>query len=117
MSAVAPWHVPPLSVRCDWNGRAATVTVCGDVDFATMPILSQQLSEVTARQPDRLVIDLSEAGFIDAACVGAIIRTRHALPGHCPLIFRSPPRHVRQVLDVCGLDLLCTIEAPGEIAG
>jgi anti-anti-sigma factor len=108
---VARWHVPPLSVRCHWNGRAATVIVCGDVDFATVSILSQRLSQVAARKPDRLVIDLSEARFIDAACVRALTRTRHALPGHCALVLRSPPRQVRRVLEVSGLDSLCTIEA------
>jgi anti-anti-sigma factor len=110
-------RVPSLSVRCHWTGRAATVTVCGEVDFATVSILSQRLSEAAARQPDRLVIDLSEAGFIDAACVHAITRTRHALPEHCPLVLLSPAPQVRRVLEICGLDSLCTIEPPGETAG
>lgn len=64
---VARRHVPPLSVRCHWNGRAARVTVCGEVDFATVGILSQRLSEAAARQPGRLVIDLNEEGHIDFA--------------------------------------------------
>lgn len=114
---MAHWRVPPLAVQCHWNGRAATVTVCGEVDFATVCILSQQLSEVAARKPDRLIIDLSAAGFIDAACVHAITRTRDALGEHCPLVLLSPPPPVRRVLEICGLDSLCTIETQGEIAG
>jgi anti-anti-sigma factor len=75
------------------------------------------VSEAAARKPDRLVIDLSEAGFIDAAGVHAITRTRHALGEHCPLVLLSPAPQVRRVLEICGLDSLCTIETQGEIAG
>lgn len=110
-------HDPPLSVRCHWTGRAATVTVCGEVDFATAGILTQQLSEIAAREPDRLVIDLGEVEFLDAAGVHAITRTRHALPEHCPLVLQSPAPQVRKVLEMTGLDSLCTIQARDEITG
>lgn len=111
------WQDPPLSVLCRWDGRTATVTVCGEVDFATASILSSQLDEVISQEPDRLIIDLSQMSFIDAAGLRVIIRARHALPPQCQLTLRSPGRMARTVIEVTGLIALCPIEEAGSPPG
>jgi anti-sigma B factor antagonist len=104
---------PPLSVRCRWDGSRATVTVCGEVDFATAGALSRHLDEVIRRGPDCLILDLGPTDFIDAAGLRVLARVRHALPPQCQVILRSPSRQVRKALEISGLTALYPDEQPG----
>ena len=114
------WQDPALSVLCRWDGRTATVTVSGEVDFATAGILSAQLDEVVSQEPDHLIVDLGQTCFIDAAGLRAIARARQALPEQCQVTLRSPTRQVRKIIEISGLITLCPIEEtgpPGQSAG
>jgi hypothetical protein len=92
------WQDRPLSAGCRWDGRRATVTVCGEVNLATAGILAQLVDEVVRQEPEHLIVD----------------RARRALPPQCPVILRSPRRQVRVALEVSGLTALCPIEEPGQ---
>jgi anti-anti-sigma factor len=107
-------HDPPLSVGCRWDGRRVTVIVCGEVDFATASLLARQLETVAGQEPEHLTIDLGQTSFLDAAGLRVIIQARQALPPSCPVMLRSPVRHVRMALEVSGLSVLCPIEEPGQ---
>jgi anti-anti-sigma factor len=50
-----------------------------------------------------VVIDLAGVGFLDSAGLRAFVRLRKALPGHCPVILRSPHPRTRQVFELTGL--------------
>ena len=94
----------------NWDQNVATVAVCGEVDFTTVAVLSECLDNLVNRNPQRLIIDLANVGFLDSSGVHAIVRARHRLSADCAVILRSPARQVRRVFELMGLDSLCIIE-------
>lgn len=99
-----------LTVRDEWDGNVATVTVEGEIDTTTAGALSDCLSSVVAKNPARLILDLAAVGFLDSSAVHAVVQARHALPGECPVVLRSPPRQARRVFELTGLDSVCIVE-------
>src|SRR5579859_1261040 len=57
----------PISVRLELDGGTATVYIAGELDLTTTPELARHLEQVLARQPRRLVLDLSGVSFVDVA--------------------------------------------------
>jgi len=100
---VASDHAPALTVRDRWDGAEATVTVQGEIDVTTAAALSGHLGAVAARNPQRLVIDLAGAGFLDSAGLQAFAQVRRKLPEDCPVIVRSAQPRLRQVFEITGL--------------
>jgi anti-anti-sigma factor len=79
------------------------VTVRGEIDAATASTFCPRLADVAGGSPRRVVIDLAGVGFLDSAGLRAFVRLRKALPGHCPVILRSPHPRTRQVFELTGL--------------
>jgi anti-anti-sigma factor len=100
---MAAERAPTLTVSDHWDDRAATVTLRGEIDAATVGILSQRLAAVAGDSPRRVAIDLSEVDFLDSAGLWAFVRLRKALPAHCPVVLRSAHPRTRQVFDLTGL--------------
>lgn len=103
--------VGPLLLLVDWQGACATVTLRGELDLATAPLLSACLTGVVAQQPRRLTVDLASLAFIDCAGLAPIVRARGALPPGRPLILSSPPPTARLLLRLTGLDHVFRVEA------
>ena len=58
-------------------GRAAVVTVRGELDMYTAPRLQKVLREVASwRVGNRLVFDLTECGFMDSTALAVLIAAR-----------------------------------------
>lgn len=107
-AAAAP---PPSMIGVEWQARDVVVTIRGDLDCATAPVLSAQLTEVLARQPTRLVFDVAAVPFMDCAGVSPIMRARRCLSPACPVVIRSPGPAVRTFLAITGLNRLCELRA------
>lgn len=99
-----------LTARDEWDGRAAIVTVEGEIDTSTVGGLSECLTCVVSKEPSRLVIDLAGVSFLDCSAVHAFVRARQALPGACPVVLRSPRPQARRAFELTGLDSVCVIE-------
>lgn len=56
----------PLEIGVSWDGVVATVTGAGELDTTATP-LTRRLLAVAAGYLGRLVLDLSELVFVDAA--------------------------------------------------
>ena len=90
-----------------WDGDEATLLLRGELDMVSAPAVSAQLTEILARDPQRLTVDLAGVVFMDCAGIAPLVTARRALPPGCPLILRSPGSQARTVLRVTGLDRLC----------
>jgi len=88
----------------------AITTVCGEIDIATVSILSEHLGHLARENPQRLVIDLAGVSFIDSSGLAGFVRIRKALPPDCPVVIRSPQRRVRQLFKITGLDSVIAFE-------
>ena len=92
---------PPLVV----TENGAVLTVAGELDLATAPILERGLTDVTG--PVRL--DLEAVTFIDSAGIAAVVRLYKRCQGDgCTLRIENCSRQVERVLRIAGLYELLT---------
>ena len=87
-----------------------TVVVSGDLDAATMSVLSARLDQVIAARPQRLVFDLARVGFIDCAATRLITGSGVLLPGGGRPVLRRPSPAVRRILELTDLGVGCEVE-------
>ncbi|MGY0236712.1 STAS domain-containing protein [Longispora urticae] len=88
--------VGQLPVDVTEHGPVSVVTVSGEIDVATAPILQRRLAALYADDRLRLVVDLSGVTFCDSVGVGVLIGAARALHGRglvhltglCPLLVR-----------------------------
>jgi anti-sigma B factor antagonist len=89
----------------------STVTVAGEIDFATSPQLRQALVDVLYNKGSNTVVDLSAVSFVDASGIGVLVGAANlAHSGGGRLILRRPSRAVRLVLDHLELDGVLAVE-------
>jgi anti-sigma B factor antagonist len=98
----------PIAVQAAGDS-AVTVTIRGELDLATAPVLSACLERAMARHPRSLVFDLTDVGFLDCAAAHVLIEAARTLPGSPPPVLRHPVFAVRRMLSVSGLDAGCII--------
>lgn len=101
-----------LSIQTAHAGSTVFVTVRGEVDIATAPLLRAVLDGVYAAVPHRVEIDLSGVAFLDSQALTTLIAARRRLAARgAALVLRAPSRPVVRVLAASGLDRvfdLCT---------
>ena len=107
---MASEQAPGLTIGECWDAGVAIATVCGQIDIATVSILSEHLGHLARENPQRLVIDLAGVSFIDSSGLAEFVRIRKALPQDCSVVVRSPQRRVRQLFKITGLDSVIAFE-------
>lgn len=93
---------------------AAVVTVRGEMDLVTAPMLSCVLAMLIDQGHPDLILDLGGLGFMDASGLGVMVEiaSRSSSEGGA-LTVRSPSRLVRRILDITEVSALVTLEALG----
>jgi anti-anti-sigma factor len=99
-----------VSVRAAIGPHVITLVVSGDLDAATMSVLSDRLAQVAAQRPRRLVFDLAQVGFIDCAATRLIASAAAFLPAGGGPVLRHPSPAVRRILDLTDLAAACEVE-------
>ena len=109
-SAEAPFDdVITLSTSTDEDG-VVTVTVVGEVDTFTAPVLRSALDNQLEQQPRELVIDLSGVQFLGSAGLAVLVETqKSARAREVDLRLIATTRAVTRPLEVTGLIDLFTI--------
>jgi anti-anti-sigma factor len=87
------------------------VTITGDLDAVTVPVLRRHLAWALEQRPRTLVLDLAEVPFLDCAAANAIMEAGRALPAHRCLVLRRPCAIARRLLALTGLDAECAIQS------
>jgi anti-anti-sigma factor len=99
-----------VAIEVDAGRGTTTVFISGELDLATMPFVSQQLTLVLESRPERLVLDLTRTGFLDCGSARMIVATGRSLPAGRRPVIRRPSPAVRRILELTGLDAHCEIE-------
>ena len=99
-----------LTVRDEWDGEVAVLTVGGEIDMANVGALSEVLDDVIRKDPERVIIDLAAVSYLDSTAIHAFVRARHHLPGECSVVLRSPQPQAQRIFELTGLDSLCVVE-------
>jgi len=109
-------HVPVI-VTCDGtpimslsvaNHRGvAAITVSGELDLDTVPLLIDLVERVAAEHPDRVIIDMANVTFFCAAGITALVRAQEMITGAGGrLVLRAPSRETQRILIIGGADHL-----------
>ena len=86
------------------DAEAAVVTLQGEADRATLPLVTGALARAVAECRGPVIVDLAQTTFIDAGTVRAIMRASELLDdAGRTLTLRSPSRLARRVLAVLGV--------------
>lgn len=83
-----------------------TPVVCarGELDMLAAPGLGRTLTNACGKGNRSLVLDLSEATFIDSTILGVLVGASRKLENHgCTLVVVTEQPHLRRVLDLTGL--------------
>jgi anti-sigma B factor antagonist len=89
-------------------GRVA-VTVTGELDLATVPVLRKRLAEAANARPEGLVVDLLGVSFIDSISIAAIVNTSRALPDARVAVAVEADSFPMLIFDVAGLDAVVDV--------
>ena len=92
------------------DNDARVVALAGDVDFETGAAVLDCVNEV-AQRGSSVVVDLTEAHFMDSAGLAALIGARRAAArSGCAFTIRNPPRLIARALALSGIDRLVDVE-------
>jgi anti-sigma B factor antagonist len=98
------------TVYAEESPAGLRVVVLGEVDLNSHPDLDDVATQLAAAAPCDVVVDLSEATFIDSTMLGflAKLHTRVQESGH-ELTLVGPQRAVQRALTVVGFDKVMRI--------
>ena len=94
---------PPV-VGVDAEDESVVVRLAGELDLYNAGAVRDALLEAAAREPERLVVDLSEVDFVDSTALGVLVEARAKLANHRGFLLASPGLETRRALEVSGLD-------------
>ena len=93
----------------------AVVRLRGSLDITCSSALAEQLAEIMhpaaimAKKPKRLVFDLTGVDFMDCTAARVLLSATRSLPDGQRPVIRSANPLVRRLLQLTGLDTLCTL--------
>jgi len=87
-----------------------SVGVTGEVDLATAPELKEALAQVIESGARGVVVDLSEATFIDSTTLGVLMgATKRLRPAGGELAIACREANIRRIFEITLLDRVFTI--------
>jgi anti-sigma B factor antagonist len=102
-----------LGVGVELSGDLAVLTLRGEVDTWTAPMLGAALHEVIDSGCRYVVLDLADLEFVDASGLGVMATAARRLRlRRGALTVRSPPAMVNRILALTGLDSVIITEVP-----
>jgi anti-sigma B factor antagonist len=94
---------PPVA-GIDRDGRAVVVRLAGELDLYNAHEIRDVLLDESGKEPERLVVELSQVTFVDSTALGVLIEARAKLPNKRAFLVASPQLETRRALEVSGLD-------------
>ncbi len=80
------------------------VRLAGELDVYNAAVVREALAQTAEQEPERVVVDLAEVGFVDSTMLGVLVETRAVLRNRRALLLAAPGLQVRRALEVSGLD-------------
>ena len=97
--------------------RANVLAIEGDIDLHISPAITESLNEMIKKKPERIVIDLSRATYIDSAGVAAFILAKQEVKEYGGKFFLSGVQEtIRLILETSRLDRIFWIFADVDAA-
>ena len=94
----------PLAVE-QLDPERCVIAVSGDADLYTAPEFREKLINAIAGGAKKIVVDLSDATFVDSTMLGVLVDGNKRLqPAGGRLTLACTDRTVRKIFEVTGLD-------------
>src|SRR5438445_11329820 len=85
--------------------RANVLSLEGDIDLHISPAITEALNAMIKKKPERIVIDLSRATYIDSAGVAALMLAKQEVEAYGGKFFLSGVQEIiRLILETSRLD-------------
>src|SRR5437870_12892627 len=85
--------------------RANVLAIEGDIDLHISPAITEALNAMIKKKPERIVIDLSRATYIDSAGVAALMLAKQDVEAYGGKFFLSGVQEIiRLILETSRLD-------------
>ena len=85
--------------------RANVLTLEGDIDLHVSPAVTESLNAMIKKKPERIVIDLSRATYIDSAGIAVLILAMQEVKAYGGKFFLSGVQEtIRLILETSRLD-------------
>ena len=95
----------PLTIEVHREGNEAVLTLTGELDPHTAPLLAEELDGLESEGVTAVVLVLSNLGFIDSSGLRVLIAAdRDITERGGTLTLRSPSETVRRLLEITGLN-------------
>jgi anti-sigma B factor antagonist len=105
----SPSTTDPHGLSCDIASAdgETVVTVAGELDLATAPLLADIVDGLRDPGIDTVVLDVTDLEFCDSSGLSALVRSHRAAEEHgVRVVLRSPPPAVRSLLEITRLQYL-----------
>ena len=94
-----------IATRVLRQDRANVLAIAGDIDLHVSPIVTEALNGMIKKKPERIVIDLSRATYIDSAGVAALMLAKQEVEADGGKFFLSGVQEtIRLILETSRLD-------------
>ena len=104
-------------VETQTNGRAVTLTMSGELDLVSAPVLEEALGQLTEPDVELIIVDLRGLAFMDSTGLHLLIQAqKHAHDcGRSFALVRGGDQ-IQRLLDVTGVgDALTIVSSPEEL--
>ena len=97
--------LPPFEVSCAKDGRDERISLRGELDMLSAPMLARELEAAAKRRPPRIVLDLRALTFMDVSGLRAILdAARAARREGRGLVIANPLPHIVRLLELTAID-------------
>jgi len=94
-----------LGVRTERDPDATILYLNGEIDLRTSPRLRDAFLNLIEQKPAKIILDLSEVGYIDSSGVGTIVELKRKTARHkSKVILVALQPRVRSLFEITRLD-------------
>ncbi len=113
---MADRHAPELTVTSETIPEGEIVTPAGDVDLSGSPVLRNELRKVQQKRPKRIIIELSQVGYMDSTGLATLVEAmQQGRKFSTRIVLCALTDRVRSIIEIARLDSVFVI-APNRDA-
>lgn len=101
----------PVDIRFSDNANDITAILSGDIDHHSAKDMREEIDRVICeKMPANLILDFSNVVFMDSSGIGLVIGRFKAMQEfNGNIVIQNPPRHIRKVMKLAGIDKIARI--------
>lgn len=94
-----------IKLNTEFSENTAKLTIEGDVDTTTAPLLMKEVEKITSNKPNKLVIYAEELNFMSSAGLRVIIFAKQKLGAEASIYLVKPQEQIVDTLKKTGFHL------------